>query len=50
MATQSALATTLGGASALALDGPTGVDEVPLGSVLEDGWQGVPDSRLPLRG
>ena len=50
VATQSALAATLGGASALALGGPAGAEEVPLGSVLEEGWSGPPDSRLPLRG
>ena len=50
VAAQSALAATLGGASALALGGPVGDEEVPLGDVLDEAPISPPTSRLPLLG
>ena len=49
VAAQTALATTLSGAGALALDGPTGYEEPCLGDVLSDAIAAPLESRLPLR-
>ena len=49
IAAQSALAATLTGDGVLALGGPAGFDEVPLGDVLDHACGAPPPSRLPLR-
>ena len=49
VAAQSALASTLTGDGVLALGGPAGFDEVPLGDVLDHACGAPPPSRLPLR-
>ena len=49
VAAQSALAATLTGDGVLALGGPSGFDEVPLGDVLDHACGASSPSRLPLR-